>query len=90
MKIGDATSQLLQVMLFRRHEDSDAHESMSGRCYWESMYGKHAGHWSWRFGRTLIDFLFYPWDGPDHCQKADERDYYRALHKVKTYEGRAR
>ena len=90
VKIGDAFSQLCQVTFFRRHEDSDAHESMSGRCFWESEFGRHAGHWSWRWARAFIDTLFWSDREGDkrHCELADERDYRRAQHKIRVYEAR--
>lgn len=93
VKALDALSQLLQVALLRRHEDSDAHESISGRCFWESEYGPNAGHWSWVWPRRVIDAIFWMdrdvW-GRGHCELADIRDYHRACHKVRTYEGRSR
>lgn len=90
LKTLDALSQLAQVALLRRHETSDAHESISGRCFWESEYGPYAGHWSWVWPRRVIDTLFWmDRDGDKgHCELSDERDYHRALHKVRRFEGR--
>lgn len=78
------------VLFLRRPEDTSAGESISGRAFWEARYGKHAGHWSWRWAVRLIDAL--PWpdpgDGMKHCERADLRDYERAKEKVRRFEGR--
>lgn len=87
-KITDALSQLFQVTFIRHHRNSNANESTSGRCYWESEYGKNAGHWTWRWARNFIDTVFW-WDRRGlkrHCELSEIRDYHRALATVKRYE----
>jgi len=86
----DAASAWANVTLLRRHQDTDADESISGRSFWEARYGKHAGHWSWVWTERIIDALFW-WDrrdGMKHCELADLRDYKRAKEKVRRFEGR--
>lgn len=88
--LGYALSCALNVLALRRPEDTSAGESTSGRTFWESKYGKSAGHWSWAQAAWIIDALFF-WDRDgvkQHCELADERDYVRAKEKVRRYEAR--
>ena len=91
LKSLTALSQLAQVSLLRRHADSSPNETISGRCYWESVHGRYAGHWSWRLGRRAIDALLWfdrDENGRRHCELADEREYLDCREKVRRYEGR--
>ena len=45
--------------------------SISARTGYESH---HTDHWWWDFAENLIDFAFYPIDGPDHCYDAWQKD----------------
>lgn len=85
----DALSQLANAALLARSNDTDANESVSGRCYWEAHHGSR--HWTWVRAEQVIDYLFW-WDsdaqGRGHCELADLRDYHRALDKVRRFEGR--
>lgn len=67
IKVGDAVSQLLNVLLLPRHKDTDANESISGRSY----------RCGWDRARKVIDFVFSPFE-KDHCRKAFESDVLRA------------
>lgn len=62
--IGDAISQLLNVALLPDSSDTDANESISGRCYRRG----------WRRSERAINFFF----GPDHCHRAFKKDVARA------------
>lgn len=63
--ILDALSQLLQVILFPRPEDTNANESMSGRSFREGF-----------FSQKVIDRIFF-WQ-KDHCKQAYLKDVERA------------
>ena len=64
IRIGDATSQLLNVMFLL---SQNPNESISGRCY--RMRHKK----QWKIAMTVIDFLFSPFE-QQHCQKAYDND----------------
>jgi hypothetical protein len=64
IRIGDATSQLLNVMFLL---SQNPNESISGRCY--RMRHKK----QWKIAMTVIDFLFSPIE-VGHCQKAYDND----------------
>lgn len=87
-----AQSCAFQVLWLSRPEDTSEGESTSGRAFWESRYGQHAGHWSWVWAVRIIDRLWSLivfWDNaPGHCERADLRDYERAKEKVRRFEGR--
>lgn len=85
----DALSQWWNVTGLRRHQDTDANESTSGRCHWEARHGSR--HWSWKLAERAIDALFWfdrDAEGRGHCELADLRDYERAKEKVRRFEGR--
>lgn len=87
----DALSQFFNVAFLRRHHDTDANESTSGRSYWEAEHGSK--HWSWRAAKWTIDtILFFDRDkqGRGHCELADLRDYERAKEKIRRFEGRGK
>lgn len=66
-KIGDALSQLGNVALLPRHQDTNANESISGRAY----------RMNWKRTVKVIDWLFGPWE-KDHCRLSYEADVQRA------------
>ena len=73
IRIGDATSQLLNVMFLW---SQNPNESISGRCY--RMRHKK----QWKIAMTVIDFLFSPVE-QEHCQKAYDNDVLRASELLK-------
>jgi len=73
VRVGDAVSQLVNVVLFL---SDNPNESLSGRSYRE----KH--QWFWGKMHTVINLLFYPFH-QDHCKKAHEADIERASRLLK-------
>lgn len=69
LKIGDALSQLGNVMFLPNHRDTTPNESISGRSY--------RNDWVWAV--RVIDAIL----GQDHCQEAFLRDIERA-HRLLT------
>lgn len=70
INVGDALSQLTQVILWPRASETNANESISGRAYREDRQRLIA----------IIDLLFF-WDSDDdkgHCELAFDRDFRRA------------
>lgn len=67
MRVGDAISQLLNVVLF----NGEANESLSGRSY------RQQDHWFWGLMRRIIDLLFKYWT-PHHCMDSYLADLERA------------
>lgn len=65
VKIGDAASQLVQVSICPRVEDTTANESLSGRAYREGWWIRHPINW-----------VFF-WQ-ENHCRRAYYRDGDRA------------
>lgn len=68
VKIGDALSQLLNVLLLPRHRETTANESISGRCH----------RMGWKRAERAIDWLFSAWE-KDHCRRSHESDLDRAV-----------
>jgi hypothetical protein len=68
LKVGDAMSQLANVMLLPRHRETTANESISGRAH----------RLGWRRLERIIDALFSPWQD-NHCRRAHEADVQRAI-----------
>lgn len=66
-KVGDAISQLFNVALLPRHQDTNANESISGRAH----------RMGWRRMTRIIDWLFSPWE-QEHCRLSHEVDLKRA------------
>ena len=73
IRIGDATSQLLNVVFLL---SQNPNESISGRCY--RMRHKK----QWQIAMTVIDFLFSPIE-EGHCEKAYDNDVVRASNLLK-------
>jgi hypothetical protein len=66
-KIGDALSQLFNVAVLPRHQETTANESISGRAH----------RMGWAVERW-IDLLFF-WDrNPPHCEGSYLKDLERA------------
>lgn len=66
LKVGDALSQLFNVLLFPNINDTNANESISGRCYrckWKLM--------------KIIDLIASPFER-NHCELSYLKDYERA------------
>jgi len=73
IRVGDATSQLLNVVfLFSQNPN----ESISGRCY--RMRHKK----QWQIAMAVIDFLFSPIE-VGHCEKAYDNDVARCATLIK-------
>lgn len=73
IKVGDALSQLLNVLLLPRHRETTANESISGRCH----------RMGWRRAERAIDWLFSAFER-DHCRMAHEADLDRARQLIDT------
>jgi hypothetical protein len=71
--VGDAVSQLLNVLVFF---STNPNESISGRSY------RMRRNWFWGKMRVLIDFLLSPIQ-KDHCRKAHDNDLSRAAMLLK-------
>jgi hypothetical protein len=65
--IGDALSQLLNVMFLPRIDETTSNESISGRSYRQQ----------WKYAQLIIDALFYPFE-KEHCKKSHLADVQRA------------
>lgn len=68
LRIGDATSQWLNVVILLGHNPN---ESISGRSY---RMRRCAG---WRQLRAFIDIVFLPFE-KDHCKASYDADLKRA------------
>lgn len=64
LRVGDALSQLVNVVVFF---GDNPNESVSGRAHRENH------KWFWRAAEIAINAVFRVF-GPDHCQKAHEKD----------------
>ncbi len=79
IKIGDAFSQLLNVLLLARHKETTANESVSGRAH-------RSG---WKKTEWTINLLFR-WMEKDHCRVAHMADVARARALLNAEEARGR
>lgn len=68
VRVGDALSQLLNVLVFL---GQNSNESLSGRAY-----RMHRMSWPWNVAYTLINLIFI-WQ-KDHCRLAYVLDRQRA------------
>jgi hypothetical protein len=68
LRVGDATSQWLNVVLLL---GANPNESISGRSY---RLRRCAG---WKYARVCIDALFSPFE-KDHCKASYDADLMRA------------
>lgn len=73
VRVGDAVSQLINVVVFL---SDNPNESLSGRSY------RQKRHWFWGKMHAFIDLLFYPFH-IEHCKKAHEADIARATQLLK-------
>lgn len=71
IKIGDALSQLVNVAVLPRHEETSANESISGRSHRKG----------WNRMVRFIDFLL----GEGHCERAFLNDIERAHRTLTVY-----
>ena len=71
IKVGDAISQLLNVLLLPRHKYTNANESISGCCH----------RCGWKFTEKVINALFCVIE-KDHRRKAYIADVSRAKQLV--------
>ena len=71
IKIGDALSQLFNVLLLPRQNYTNANESISGRCH----------RCGWKLAEKVINALFYVFE-KDHCRKVYIADIRRAKQLV--------
>lgn len=71
IRVGDAASQLVNVMLL----NGDPNESVSGRCF-RRVVLEGSSNWGWKAGLWLIDTAFF-WQAR-HCQKAHQHDVLKA------------
>lgn len=67
VKIGDALSQLLNVLLLPKHRETTANESISGRAYRQG----------WKRTERAINWLFSLIE-KDHCRVSHETDIARS------------
>jgi hypothetical protein len=72
LKVGDAISQLFNVLILPRHKETSANESISGRAYRQG----------WKRAEMVLNFLFL-WLEKDHCRVAYETDLQRAKDFIK-------
>lgn len=72
-KVGDAISQLGNVLLMPRHTETTSDESISGRAH----------RMGWQIERW-IDAVFAPFER-DHCRKAYEADVIRARNLIEAH-----
>ena len=68
VRVGDATSQLLNIMVFL---GDNPNESVSGRCY------RLRQHFFWGKLKVVVDTLASPFE-EDHCRVAYDGDLRRA------------
>jgi len=75
VKVGDALSQLANVLLLPRHSETTSNESISGRSH----------RVGWRNAERFINWMF----SPDHCAKAYANDVLRARDYIQDYDSKA-
>jgi len=84
-KVLDAVSQLGNVALLPRVEETTANDSISGRCYWEANFGRRS--FLWKTSELVINALFwFDRQGSDrHCKLTYLRDVRRAEARILRY-----
>lgn len=75
IKVGDAISQLFNVLLLPWHKYTNANESISGRCH----------RCGWKWAEKVINALFCAFE-KDHCRKSYIADVSRARSLIEEYE----
>ena len=78
-RVGSASSQLLNVLLFVSKRPN---ESVSGRSYRRSKDGSV----KWQYLQTWIDWFFRLFGQKDHCRKAYLNDIVEARLMIIEYE----
>ena len=73
IRVGDALSQLLNVIIFF---SMNPNESISGRSW------RLRQNWFWGKMRILVDWIFSPIQ-VDHCKKSHTGDLARAARLIK-------
>lgn len=73
IRVGDATSQLLNVLIFM---GQNPNESISGRSW------RLRQNWFWGKMRILVDWVFSPVQ-VSHCEKAHTNDVARAARLIR-------
>jgi hypothetical protein len=48
--------------------------TISARVGYFAQVNRNATKWYWRTAQSIINFTFWPVDGPSHCQQAFEAD----------------
>ena len=74
VRIGDALSQLINVVVFF---SDNPNESVSARAH------RQRRTWFWGWMEAALDFVFLPM-GPNHCQRSHEADVARASKLLKS------
>lgn len=74
VRVGDAVSQLINVVVFL---SDNPNESLSGRSY------RQKRHWFWGKMLVVIDAMFWPIQ-TEHCRKSHEADVKRASDLLKS------
>jgi len=79
VSVGDALSQLINAALLKGHPN----ESVSGRCYRETVLKSNRG--AWMFAYDTINSLFFLQE--NHCKEAYDGDVAMAA-RLLSYHGR--
>jgi hypothetical protein len=76
LKVLDALSQLLNVLVWPGHRDTTSNESLSGRAYRQGLWIE-----------PVINAMFPRQRNPRHCQQAYLTDLERARQYIETQSG---
>lgn len=71
----DALTQLCNALFLPQPFDTNANESVSGRCYREAVLEQRGGTWTVAY--KLIDWLFEITGQTEHCLSAYQTDLAR-------------
>lgn len=77
----DAASQLLNVLLLPRAGDTNANESICGRCWREGTLEGRGG--AWLSAQRVIDRVARRLGEDEHCKKSYLADLRRAAYYVR-------
>lgn len=67
-QIGNTLSQVFNVMCNPFSENTLAHETFSARC------GRLGDQKPYTFCKAVVDALALPFDGPNHCERAHQKE----------------
>lgn len=81
--VADAMTQLGNALALPRPFDTDANESISGRCFREGVLEQRGS--GWVVAMRSIDWVFSVFGEDEHCRTA----YYRDLGRARDYQARA-